>query len=229
MENNLSKYDVMNNKMEKLSKIVGGSFLTSLTLKPEKKVENYKKVLDKLLNDAHIIFEMLNDLDEYLSIDNNKSIINNEIPLTYVYNLAKTSKEMEKILLFFAIVMRRDEKFIDSMIEKICKNKDMADMLIYDLYHLLTEKDREVIELMDKDDYYFHMLSEEYKNMILEDHKKFMDSQIYPNVTKKEDEKIEILKGSSIFMKNMNANLNVDISSKINEVKNDMMLSKMRF
>lgn len=210
MDANLSKYDVMADKIVKLNEMVSSydSTLTSLTDK--NKAKNLNNMSDKILNNAHIVFEIKQDLKAYFSVDSNIDIINNgEISLSYVHDLAVASREMEKILLLTAIISRRDENSLANLSLSLLCDK------------LPNDKDKEIIKLIEKDEYEFDMLSDEYKNMILEDHKKFMDLYIYPSVTKKEGAKLEVLKGNLIFMNNVNVlNMKVDdVNLNTNRVK----------
>ena len=207
---NLTKYDVMADKIVKLNEIVS-SYENALTsLADKNKAENLNNMSDKILSNAHIVFEIEQDLKAYFSVDSNIDIINNgEISLSYVHDSAVASREMEKILLLTAIISRHDENSLDNLTLSLLCDK------------LPDDKDKEIIKLIEKDEYEFDMLSDEYKNMILEGHKKFMDLYIYPSVTKKESAKLEVLKGNLIFMNNVNVlNMKVDdVNLNTNRVK----------
>lgn len=74
MSQSLSKYDVLSDKMNKLSKVMV-SFVSSyaIALSFKKKNEVIKKLIDKLLCDAHILFKIRNDVIENKNI--NKDIV----------------------------------------------------------------------------------------------------------------------------------------------------------
>ena len=205
----LSKYDVMSKKMNKFSDIVSSfvaRYVISITKK--KKIETIKNFLDKVLTDAHILFEMKNDLKEYLL--SNKLNIN---MFNFSKSLNDTTKQLEKILLMYLICKQNNEDFIyECFIESISKKASFND-IIMKISNDLEGKDKQILTFVNSDDYDFNMLPKDYQTFILKDHENYMNKNINCCVNKKEQSKIEVLKAIKIYNENVDINLSLELDT----------------
>lgn len=205
----LSKYDVMSKKMNKFSDIVSSfvaRYVISITKK--KKIETIKNFLDKVITDTHILLEIKKDLNEY-SLSNNYNIN----MFNFSKSLNDTSKQLEKILLLYLICKQNNEDFIyECFMESISKKLSFNDIIIK-ISNNLTGKDKQVLKLVNNDDYDFNMLPNEYQTLISKDHEEYMKKNINTQVNKEEQSKIQILKGIKIYNEKVDINLSLELDT----------------
>lgn len=204
-----SKYDVMNKNMDKFSDIVSSfvaRYVISITKK--KKIDTIKNFLDKVITDTHILLEIKKDLKEYSL--SNKLNIN---MFNFSKSLNDTSKQLEKILLLYLICKQNNEEFIyECFIESISK-KSSFNNIIQEISNSLNEKDKQILTLVNSDDYDFNILPKEYQMLIMISHEEYMKENINSYVNKEEQSKIEILKGIKIYNENVDINLSLELNT----------------
>lgn len=214
----LTKYDVMNKKMNKFSDIVSSfvaRYVISITKK--KKIDTIKNFLDKILCDTHILLEIKKDLQEYSL--SNKLNIN---MFNFSKSLNDTSKQLEKILLLYLICKQNNEDFIyECFIESIYKKSTFSDIILK-ISNNLTGKDKKILAFVNSDDYDFNLLPNEYQNLIIKSHEEYMRNNINVEVNKEEQNKIEILKGIKIYKENVD----IDLSLELNTYKENKQKTK---
>ena len=162
----LSKYDVMNQKMDKFSNIVAsfmGAYALAFTKK--KKYEVLKKHYNILIKEAHILFEIKKDVINYLRINSDDMTV-----LSFFENLSNTSKDLEKVLLFYLIVDEKNHDLIYQLLVDFISKKLTESELISYMCKGLDKEDQEILKFVMSDDYDFNLLPNNYKNLILQIH-----------------------------------------------------------
>lgn len=208
MNEQLTKYDVMDSKMVKFSEVAKQGMKAYFSLGNKNKTKNIETAIEKILHDAHIMYEMNLDMQQYLSHEPERHPFVNvpfEISDEYLDDFNRANIGMERLLLLFAIYGRIDKEFKSTMANEMVKKSAK----MKENYQRLTEQDKQVLSYMNSDCFTISMLPEKYRNLIQEDHDRFMKIYIYPNITKEEDHRIGILKGFTIFLKNNDANINI--------------------
>lgn len=209
MTEKLSKYDVLKNKMNKFSNIAV-SFVSSyaLALSTKKKNEVIKKLIQKIICDAYILFEIKKDCNNNV----------NEKYQSYITELNQTTSQLEKLLVLYIICKNKNEQFIyDFIINSISKKN--PEEIISSLYSSLDQDERNVVDFLISENYEFNKLPQKYQDVILKNHDKFINANIKPYVSKKESNEIEVLKGMKIYKENVDIDLNINISKKFKNYK----------
>ena len=209
MNEKLSKYDILKSKMNKFSNIAV-SFVSSyaLALSTKKKNEVIKKVIQKIICDTYILFEIKNDCNNNV----------NEKYQSYVNELNQTTSQLEKLLVLYIICKNKNEQFIyDFIINSISKKNH--EQIISSLYSNLDQEERKIVDFLISEDYEFDKLPQKYQNVILTNYDKFINTTIKPYIGKKESNEIELLKGMKIYKENVDIDLNIDISKKLKNYK----------
>lgn len=211
MKQELSKYDVLDNKMINLTKIFM-PFMVKITiaLTKNQKQSLLNDFVDKLLSDAHVVFEIRKDAIEYLNGEGLEKVNAREIDLTYVYRLVKNAQKFDKILLFNGILKDRMDEILDKMLEL---SKDQLAQQVYwsEIYYSLPEIDRIAFDTLDDEHYTFEKLPQHHQELIIKLHDEFMQKNIMPSVTKTESKETQFLKGMKLFDKKIDAILNIDL------------------
>lgn len=202
--NSLSKYDVMNLKSYKFSEIIS-DFIKKyqLSFTKKKKRETIKILLDKLLLDAHIIFEIKKDLNKYFTKDDMDIDMSN-----FLENLEFTSKKLERLLLINLLL---DELEFEIIIDLILKQATPNQFYLC-IYEMLSDEQKVIINFMMSENYDFNLLPMEYKNIILKNHTEFIDMNINIYANTFETNKTKILKGIKLY----NEKVDIDLFKEIN-------------
>ena len=206
----LSKYDVMEKKIDKFSNIMASCVASyALAFTQKRKYEVIKKYYDIIITEAHILFEIKNDVVKYAKA-------NNKLDNQFVLSIEEKCNEFVKILVLDAMLKNKNEKLLyDFVIDLISKKKGKDDAINF-VYSNLNEEEISVLEFMNSDEFNFEELNEKYKDRVCEKHKYYMKKNINQYVTKKENDKIEFFKGIKIYEENANVDfkLKIDIPQK---------------
>lgn len=211
MKQELSKYDILNNKMISLTKLFipfMGKITIALTKNQKQNILN--DFVNKLLSDAHVVFEIRKDAIEYLNGEGLEKVNAREIDLTYVYRLLKNAQKFDKILLFNSILKDRMDEILAKMLEL---SKDQLAQQVYwsEIYYSLLEIDRVAFDTLDDEHYTFEKLPQQHQDLIIKIHDEFMQKNIIPLVNRTETKETEFLKGMELFDEKMDARLNIDL------------------
>lgn len=205
----LSKYDILSKKMTKFSKITL-SFVSSyaLAFTTKKKQDVIKNFIQICLYDAHILFEIRKDVIDYL-----KQNSDDKTASTFLYSLNQTCNEVEKILVLYLISKKKNDDFIYKIIDFISKKKPEEEIIAY-VRANLDKNDIKVLNFMNSSEYNFYKLPEEYQDLVLKDHRMFMDKNINPQIKKEEKKQIQVLKGIKIYKENVDVNFTIKLPGK---------------
>ena len=103
-------------------------------------------------------------------------------------------------------------------IDFISKKKGKDDAINF-VYNNLSEEEISILEFMNCDEFNFEELPKKYKDKVLGKQEYFMKKNINQYVNKKENEKIEFLKGVKIYEENANIDSKLRIDIPKNKIK----------
>ena len=132
---------------------------------------------------------------------------------------AKTSSELEKILVIDAILIDKYENLVYEFIMDLIAKKKSEDEAYDFIYKHLNKEEISIIEAINTSNFILDNLDDKYKNAVLKKHKDYMNKEINKYVNKKESSEIEFLKGIKIYEENVNLNISVPVNNATKKLK----------
>lgn len=205
MEQEFSKYDLLDKNMLKLSKVIRPFLLSTISDVPKHKYKLIEKYIDNLMVQGNIVFELRKDINKYYNEHDKEFFCMKHLMMFDKF------LEFEKILVIFTIFNTKGYKLIDLIINNLEGKMNEGD-----IYFLLDEEDKSVLKMLE-DNYSFNKLPKKYQDMVNEVQTNYMNRYILPYVSKEDTLEVEFLKREKMIAKNwdVNYNLNIGVSKKL--------------
>lgn len=214
MKKNVSKYDILDKKIKNIFMTCMPSYLKMWTSITNKQYWNgMQELFEKLFDDAHVVFEINNDVKDYGYQETYSLLMRNQAhPISFLRNLSNANNQLYKMLLLEALLKEEGLDGNPVVVWNEMRNNNFIQELCNRVTQALFIKHKDVMLATDLDDFNFSKLPKHYQEMIIKNHREYMDKNVYPLVNIKESKEVELLKASKIIRKKMNVNLNLSIN-----------------